>query len=279
MPLSMRKVLLDINWDDTAFDNSDFSTGSSPLMPNEMDVEFEVCTHSVPTNEYGDFNNKYLFVDPQPAQTLFLFYLQQLFAEYLHICMPMETIAPHTSLSSHQPTVSSSTSLSPRTQNLVLSSPPKQKNNQLASSDPIPSIPAKRKSGDKGTHPVPSQKLYLQRYLSIDGDNRYGNSYKRDRRSSAADDKPTPSSSASSSHEVEPKREPHDSSNFDTTIDMKVDGKLISAKSSQKLYKELLTEEEKCANHIASEQKRCNTIRAGFKTYGYYTHAEERQQF
>jgi len=42
MPLSMRKVLLDINWDDTAFDNSDFSTGSSPLMPNEMDVEFEV---------------------------------------------------------------------------------------------------------------------------------------------------------------------------------------------------------------------------------------------
>ncbi|PKB96047.1 hypothetical protein RhiirA5_243966, partial [Rhizophagus irregularis] len=36
-------------------------------------------------------------------------------------------------------------------------------------------------------------------------------------------------------------------------------------KSSRKPYKELLTEEEKRANHIASEQKRRNTIRAGFK--------------
>ncbi|CAG8606054.1 6689_t:CDS:2 [Ambispora gerdemannii] len=37
------------------------------------------------------------------------------------------------------------------------------------------------------------------------------------------------------------------------------------SKSSRKPYKELLTEEEKRANHIASEQKRRNTIRAGFK--------------
>ncbi|CAJ0762677.1 19124_t:CDS:2, partial [Entrophospora sp. SA101] len=36
-------------------------------------------------------------------------------------------------------------------------------------------------------------------------------------------------------------------------------------KSSKKPHKELLTEEEKRANHIASEQKRRNTIRAGFK--------------
>ncbi|KAK3836610.1 MAG: Myc-type, basic helix-loop-helix domain-containing protein, partial [Linnemannia elongata] len=33
----------------------------------------------------------------------------------------------------------------------------------------------------------------------------------------------------------------------------------------RKPYKELLTEEEKRANHIASEQKRRNTIRNGFK--------------
>ncbi|CAG8641899.1 12981_t:CDS:1, partial [Ambispora gerdemannii] len=38
-----------------------------------------------------------------------------------------------------------------------------------------------------------------------------------------------------------------------------------TSKSSRKPYKELLTEEEKRANHIASEQKRRNTIRAGFK--------------
>ncbi|CAG8576731.1 7446_t:CDS:2 [Paraglomus brasilianum] len=218
-------------------------------------------------------------------------------------------IGQSSSSSSHQPTVSSSTSLSPRTQNLVLSSSPKQKNDQLASGDPIPSIPAKRKSGDdidkslessrRASNPRLSQiqtKSLSRRSsqssspasspkpedisptmeiscLSIDGDNRNGNSSREDHRSSAANDKPTtPSSPASSSHEVEPKREPHDSSefdetssNFDNAIDMKVDGKLISAKSSRKPYKELLTEEEKRANHIASEQKRRNTIRAGFK--------------
>ncbi|CAJ0764917.1 6834_t:CDS:2 [Entrophospora sp. SA101] len=41
--------------------------------------------------------------------------------------------------------------------------------------------------------------------------------------------------------------------------------KSSTPKSSRKPYKELLTEEEKRANHIASEQKRRNTIRAGFK--------------
>ena len=35
--------------------------------------------------------------------------------------------------------------------------------------------------------------------------------------------------------------------------------------TKRKPYKELLTEEEKRANHIASEQKRRNTIRNGFK--------------
>ncbi|KAI1301019.1 hypothetical protein EDD11_005876 [Mortierella claussenii] len=38
-----------------------------------------------------------------------------------------------------------------------------------------------------------------------------------------------------------------------------------STKTKRKPYKELLTEEEKRANHIASEQKRRNTIRNGFK--------------
>ncbi|KAF9175155.1 hypothetical protein BGX21_010450 [Mortierella sp. AD011] len=38
-----------------------------------------------------------------------------------------------------------------------------------------------------------------------------------------------------------------------------------SATTKRKPYKELLTEEEKRANHIASEQKRRNTIRNGFK--------------
>ncbi|KAF9430072.1 hypothetical protein BGZ94_008436 [Podila epigama] len=39
----------------------------------------------------------------------------------------------------------------------------------------------------------------------------------------------------------------------------------LSATTKRKPYKELLTEEEKRANHIASEQKRRNTIRNGFK--------------
>ncbi|KAI8358854.1 hypothetical protein B0O80DRAFT_376071, partial [Mortierella sp. GBAus27b] len=42
-------------------------------------------------------------------------------------------------------------------------------------------------------------------------------------------------------------------------------GTSSSATAKRKPYKELLTEEEKRANHIASEQKRRNTIRNGFK--------------
>ncbi|CAJ0759773.1 2986_t:CDS:2 [Entrophospora sp. SA101] len=47
--------------------------------------------------------------------------------------------------------------------------------------------------------------------------------------------------------------------------EIKQEIKSSTPKSSRKPYKELLTEEEKRANHIASEQKRRNTIRAGFK--------------
>nr|CAG8576115.1 15140_t:CDS:2 [Entrophospora candida] len=48
-------------------------------------------------------------------------------------------------------------------------------------------------------------------------------------------------------------------------FEIKQEIKSSTPKSSRKPYKELLTEEEKRANHIASEQKRRNTIRAGFK--------------
>jgi len=54
-------------------------------------------------------------------------------------------------------------------------------------------------------------------------------------------------------------------SNSDDDGDLEVDAEGRKNKSSRKPYKELLTEEEKRANHIASEQKRRNTIRAGFK--------------
>ncbi|KAI9283545.1 hypothetical protein BC943DRAFT_280808, partial [Umbelopsis sp. AD052] len=42
-------------------------------------------------------------------------------------------------------------------------------------------------------------------------------------------------------------------------------GSSTSGNKRSKQHKELLTEEEKRANHIASEQKRRNTIRTGFK--------------
>ncbi|CAG8515853.1 5984_t:CDS:2 [Acaulospora colombiana] len=51
----------------------------------------------------------------------------------------------------------------------------------------------------------------------------------------------------------------------DDFTEIKSESKPTPQKSSRKPYKELLTEEEKRANHIASEQKRRNTIRAGFK--------------
>ncbi|CAG8605019.1 8936_t:CDS:2 [Cetraspora pellucida] len=53
--------------------------------------------------------------------------------------------------------------------------------------------------------------------------------------------------------------------NLDDYVEIKSESKPTPQKSSRKPYKELLTEEEKRANHIASEQKRRNTIRAGFK--------------
>ncbi|CAI2162515.1 1811_t:CDS:2 [Funneliformis geosporum] len=58
-----------------------------------------------------------------------------------------------------------------------------------------------------------------------------------------------------------------DNLNDEYSSDIKTESstKPTPQKSSRKPYKELLTEEEKRANHIASEQKRRNTIRAGFK--------------
>ncbi|KAF9971691.1 hypothetical protein BGZ73_005264, partial [Actinomortierella ambigua] len=47
--------------------------------------------------------------------------------------------------------------------------------------------------------------------------------------------------------------------------DLTISSKLGPTTAKRKPYKELLTEEEKRANHIASEQKRRNTIRNGFK--------------
>nr|CAG8611268.1 7881_t:CDS:2 [Entrophospora candida] len=57
----------------------------------------------------------------------------------------------------------------------------------------------------------------------------------------------------------------NDNDNDNDNNKIKQEIKSSTPKSSRKPYKELLTEEEKRANHIASEQKRRNTIRAGFK--------------
>ncbi|KAF9940817.1 hypothetical protein BGZ67_006668 [Mortierella alpina] len=57
-----------------------------------------------------------------------------------------------------------------------------------------------------------------------------------------------------------PKGNAHDNSSSSPTS-----AAATSTTTKRKPYKELLTEEEKRANHIASEQKRRNTIRNGFK--------------
>ncbi|KAF9349729.1 hypothetical protein BGX26_012004 [Mortierella sp. AD094] len=77
---------------------------------------------------------------------------------------------------------------------------------------------------------------------------------------------PTSVSSPSRSREQkEDKLERHASVSDGSVSDAANGATGTSATTKRKPYKELLTEEEKRANHIASEQKRRNTIRNGFK--------------
>ncbi|KAF9937869.1 hypothetical protein BGZ67_000755 [Mortierella alpina] len=90
------------------------------------------------------------------------------------------------------------------------------------------------------------------------------------------DEEEHPTSSSSPTSASSPSRRPRDIKDEDRERNTSVisDGSVSDAANSttgatattkRKPYKELLTEEEKRANHIASEQKRRNTIRNGFK--------------
>ncbi|CAG8608568.1 14137_t:CDS:2 [Ambispora leptoticha] len=153
---------------------------------------------------------------------------------------------------------SNSTSLSPRTQNLQLTTSPKSQsspdfsNNNTNDTNPITtntSINNNSSNGGNGN-------LNRKRKQAEDEDQRSTRRFSHPRVS------PINTKSASSvrngqSTNISRPRFTPPTPNRD--LPQKVES------SSRKPYKELLTEEEKRANHIASEQKRRNTIRAGFK--------------
>ncbi|KAG0319851.1 hypothetical protein BGZ99_004885 [Dissophora globulifera] len=75
----------------------------------------------------------------------------------------------------------------------------------------------------------------------------------------------SPSSPSRSREQKEDSRERNTSVSDGSVSDAATATTSNTATTKRKPYKELLTEEEKRANHIASEQKRRNTIRNGFK--------------
>ncbi|CAG8450334.1 2613_t:CDS:2 [Scutellospora calospora] len=190
---------------------------------------------------------------------------------------------PQDILGRHQIDSSNSTTLSPRTSNITISSPKhsphdiRQSSSQLMS--PI--------SDDKDK-PVTSSK----KRKPEDDDNKNNRRRPSNPRLSPINTKlaMTQSNSSTSSPkplspsmQLTPNRElsknedeislsnlaesesNDNGNNTDDYVEIKSESKPTPQKSSRKPYKELLTEEEKRANHIASEQKRRNTIRAGFK--------------
>ncbi|KAF9434291.1 hypothetical protein BGZ76_008253 [Entomortierella beljakovae] len=78
-------------------------------------------------------------------------------------------------------------------------------------------------------------------------------------------DHPSPSSPSFQSRDSREDRHERHGSTPDGFVSDSTTNAPVSAQTKRKPYKELLTEEEKRANHIASEQKRRNTIRTGFK--------------
>ncbi|KAF8955236.1 hypothetical protein BGZ46_002688 [Entomortierella lignicola] len=113
--------------------------------------------------------------------------------------------------------------------------------------------------------------------LSLNGNSNSGNSTrpsnpkknKRDEEEHpSASPPPTSISSPSRSRELEKVKVERHASVSDGSVSDAANGTTgapAAATTKRKPYKELLTEEEKRANHIASEQKRRNTIRTGFK--------------
>ncbi|KAG0365426.1 hypothetical protein BC939DRAFT_478342 [Gamsiella multidivaricata] len=141
------------------------------------------------------------------------------------------------------------------------------------------SNPTKRGKSNKGTETrrgmsfsqesnkmsTPIQQLSK---LSLNNSNNGTHNSKKNKR----DEDEHPASSASPSSPSRSRERKEDSRERHTSVS---DGSVSDAATTatqgtmattkRKPYKELLTEEEKRANHIASEQKRRNTIRNGFK--------------
>ncbi|CAO3570091.1 unnamed protein product [Mortierella alpina] len=158
------------------------------------------------------------------------------------------------------------------------------------------SIPSKRKTNkatkggslnDKISTPIQQlSKLSLNNSHHNSNGNGNGNSYNNGHSNSSGpsnpkknkrDEEEHPTSSSSPTSASSPSRRPRDIKEEGRERNTSVisDGSVSDAANSiganttpttkRKPYKELLTEEEKRANHIASEQKRRNTIRNGFK--------------
>ncbi|CAG8575444.1 41955_t:CDS:2 [Gigaspora margarita] len=185
----------------------------------------------------------------------------------------------------HQPEPPETT-LSPRTKNISLS-PPHEFRQSSSSSQLTPpiddkdklvtsSVPAKRKQDgkhDAGVEPrrrpsnpplspINTKLVMTQSHNSTSSPRPISPSMQL---SNLSINKLTKNEEESTSLSNLIETESNDNDNIDDYVEIKSESKPTPQKSSRKPYKELLTEEEKRANHIASEQKRRNTIRAGFK--------------